>query len=171
MVTTILQSDVAVKFVYPFLLIFFVVFAILEKTKVLGDGKKQINALVAGVIALIFVAAVTPKLIVGNLVLFLSVAMIIIFVVLLLWGFVSAGDDKSLFKAAPKGLKWVIGIVIVLGVFVVISTSVGIDFGGFFDKLFNSSWSESLWTNVLFVVLIAIALAVAIGKNASGGSK
>ena len=169
MVTTILQSDIAVNFIYPFLLIFFVVFAILEKTKLLGEGKGQINALVAGVIALIFIAAVTPKLIVGNLVLFLSVAMIIVFVVLLLWGFVSGGEMKGdILKS--KGLKAVVAIVILVSVFLVVSLSAGIDLGGFFNKLFYSSWSSSLWTNVLFVVLIAIAIAVAVmGGKSSGG--
>jgi hypothetical protein len=168
---TILQSDVAVKFVYPFLLIFFILFAILEKTKVLGDDKKSINAWVAGIVALIFVSAVTPKLIVGNLVLFLSIALIIIFVVLLLWGFVSAGDENSTFTKAPKGLKWVIGIVVVLGTLVVVSTSVGIDVGGIFGNLFNSSWSESFWSNALFIVLVAVALAVAIKSGAGGKSE
>lgn len=168
---TILQSDVAVKFIYPFLLIFFIIFAILEKTKLLGDGKKSINAWVAGIIALIFVAAVTPKLIVGNLVLFLSVAMIIAFVVLLLWGFVSGGEMKSGIFGNNKFLPWIVGIIIVLGVLVVVSTSAGIDVSGFFGKLFNSSWSESFWTNALFIVLIAVALAVAIKSGGSGGTK
>jgi len=168
---TILQSDLAVKFVYPFLLIFFIVFAILEKTNVLGEGKKQINAMVAGIIALIFVAAVTPKLIVGDLILYLSIALILIFVVLLLWGFASGGDLKSGILGGDgkaKWLAWVVGIVIVLGAFVVMANSAGVDFG-FLDKLFNSDWSESFWTNALFVVLIAVALAVAIKSSGAGG--
>jgi hypothetical protein len=148
-----------------------VLFAILEKTKVLGDDKKQINALVSLIVSFIFVAAVSPKMIVGNVVLFMSVALIIMFVVLLLWGFVSAGDENAGFAKAPKGLKWVIGVVIVLGVFVVVSISAGINLGGFLGKLFNSSWSETLWSNVFFIALIAIALAVAIksGAKASKG--
>ena len=167
---TILQSDIAVRFIYPFLLVFFILFAVLEKTKVLGDGKKSINAMVAFVVGLIFIAAVSPKLIVGNLVLFLSVALVIMFVVLLLWGFVSAGDDKSQFMKAPRGLKWIIGIVIVIAVFVVVSLSAGLNLGGFLDKLFYSSWSSSFWSNVLFIVLIAVALAVAIKSGAAAKS-
>jgi hypothetical protein len=167
---TILQSDMAVKFVYPFLLIFFIVFAILEKTKIFGDDKKVINAWVAGVIALIFIAAVTPKLIVGNLVLFLSVAMIIIFVILLLWGFVSGGELKTGIFGGNKFLPWVVGIVIVLGVLIVVSISAGINVEGFFGKLFNSSWSESFWSNVLFIFLIAVALAVAVKSGVGGKS-
>ncbi len=168
---TILQSDVAVRFIYPFLLIFFVLFAILEKTKLLGEGQKSINAWVAGIIALIFVAAVTPKLIVGNLILYLSVALILVFVVLLLWGFVSGSEMKSGIFGEGKWLKWVVGVILVLGAFVVVSTSAGIDVGGFFGKLFSSSWSEAFWTNLLFVVLIVVALAVAIKGGAGGNSE
>lgn len=173
MADTILQSDLAVKFIYPFLLVFFIVFAILEKTQVLGESKKQINAMVAFVIALIFVASVTPKLIVGDLILYLSIALILVFVVLLLWGFASGGDLKTggIFGADGKAnwLKWVIGIVIVVGAFVVMANSAGIDFG-FLDKLFNSSWSGTFWSNVLFLVLIAVAIAVAIISSGAGGS-
>ena len=67
---TILQSTIVSKFILPFLLVFFIVFAILEKTKLLGDGQKQLNALLAFVIGLIFTGAVFPKEVVGNLVLF-----------------------------------------------------------------------------------------------------
>jgi len=165
---TIFQSDLAVKFIYPFLLIFFIIFAILEKTQVFGEAKKQLNALVAGIIALIFVTAVTPKLIVGDLILYLSIALILIFVVLLLWGFASGSGLKEGIFGGNKVLPWIIGIVIVLGALIVLSISAGIDFG-FLDKLFHSSWSKSLWTNVLFLVLIAVAVAVAIKSSGVGG--
>lgn len=164
----ILQSDFAVRFIYPFFLIFFILFAILEKTKLLGEDKKQINALVSLIVSFIFVAAVSPKMIVGNLVLYLSVAMIMMFVILLLWGFVSGSDLKSGIFGANKWLPWVVGLVIVLGVVIVVLVSAGIDMGGIFEKIFQSSWSEDFWSNFLFVVLIVVALAVAIK---SGGSK
>lgn len=37
---TILQSDFVTQLILPFLLVFTLVFAILEKTKLLGDEKK-----------------------------------------------------------------------------------------------------------------------------------
>ena len=40
----------------PFLLVFTVVFAILQKTSILGKGKKQIDAIVSLVVGLIVVA-------------------------------------------------------------------------------------------------------------------
>ena len=70
------------QFALPFLLIFAVLYGILEKTKILGDGKHQINAIVSFVVGLIFVSAVHPKEIVGNLILFLTVALVVVFVAL-----------------------------------------------------------------------------------------
>src|SRR3989344_1899534 len=105
-IETILQHWIFTSFILPFLLVFFIVFAILEKTKIFGDGKKQLNALLAFVIGLIFVGAVFPKLVVGNLILFLTVALVIVFVTLLLWGFVTGGEAKI----EGKGIKWAAGI-------------------------------------------------------------
>ena len=56
MVETIFTNPLFVETILPFLLVFTLVFAILEKTKILGDGKRQIDAIVALVIGLIFVA-------------------------------------------------------------------------------------------------------------------
>jgi len=155
---TILQSEILTKFVYPFLLIFFIVFAVLEKTKVLGDDKKQLNALLAFVIGLIFVGAVFPKLIVANMILFLTVALVIVFVVLLLWGFVSSGEKGFvIIKELRTFLFIVLGIAVVVAVF----WAVGVG-GGFFNFLFSSSWSNAFWTNFLFIVVIAAALALVI---------
>lgn len=154
-VETILQSEILTKFVYPFLLIFFIVFAVLEKTKVLGDNQKQLNALLAFVIGLIFVGAVFPKLVVANMILFLTVALVIVFVVLLLWGFVSSGEKGF---EISKGLKTFLFIVLGIAVVVAVFWAVGVG-GGFFDFLFSSSWSNAFWTNFLFIVVIAAALA------------
>jgi len=159
----ILQHEVLTGFIYPFLLVFFIVFAILEKTKLLGgDDKKQLNALVAFVIGMIFVAATDPKMIVGNLILFLTVGIVIVFVILMLWGFITGGDAKL---GDLKGLRWVVGIVIVLAVIVFLFMVTGV-WEEVYDWLFKQNWSSDLWTNVIFIVVIAAALALAIGKKA-----
>ena len=46
--TTILQSALLTDFLYPFLLVFFILFAVLEKTNIFGAGKKQLNEAFAG---------------------------------------------------------------------------------------------------------------------------
>ena len=42
-------------FLLPFLLVFTIVFAVLQKTKIVGEGKKNFNVIVALVLALMFV--------------------------------------------------------------------------------------------------------------------
>ena len=165
MTETILQHWILTNFAYPFLLIFFIAFGILEKTGVFGSGRKQLNALIAFVIGLIFVTAVSPKLVVGNLILFLTVAIVVMFVALLLWGFV-AGEKGLKFEDAPKGLKYFIGIVIVIAVIVALLWALGVE-GSLFDFLFRSNWSKEFVTNVVFIVVVIVAVVVVVkgGKS------
>ena len=157
---TILQHWVFSQLILPFFLIFFVVFAVLQKTKVLSENQ-QLNGLTAFVIGLIFVGAAYQKGIVGNLVLFMTVALIVIFVLYMLIGFAIQGSFVP-----EKGLKT--GFIAVAIVAVVIATmwAVGIQWSFFqnsFEFLFNSSWSGSFWTNAMFVIIIAVGLAVVLG--------
>ena len=149
------------------MLVFFIVFAILEKTKLLGEDKKQLNALISFVVGLIFVGAVYPTEVVGNLILFLTVALVVVFVVLLLWGFVF-GDIKEGFKA-EKWMKWVLAIVIGVAVIIAVlwATGVGVDeINDFFNNLFSGQdWSSGFWTNVLFIIVVAVALALILKKS------
>jgi len=165
---TFLQSPILTNFVYPFFLIFFLAFAILEKSKLLGD-QKQINALVAFVIGFIFVSAIFPKEMVSNLILFLAVAIVVVFVILLLWGFVMGSEGLKI-MSAPKGLKIAIGIVLVIAAIIAVVWAAGFDSAGFFDDIFHSSWSGALWTNVFFIVAVAAALAVVLGSKGVSSS-
>lgn len=155
---TILQHWIFTQFILPFLLIWTVVFALLQKTQLLGEGKQQLDAIVAFVIGLIFVGAVFPKVVVGNLILFLTVAIMVVFVGLLLWGFISGAELKTGILT-NSALKWIVGI----GLFLFV---VGAVFWatGFWDEaikvLFGQSWSTSVWTNFAFIVVIAGALAI-----------
>jgi hypothetical protein len=167
---TILQHWIFTRFALPFLLIFFIVFGILEKTKLFGDGKKQLNALIAFVIGLILVGAVSPTLTISNLILFLTVAIVVLFVALLLWGFI-AGEEGLKFDKIPKGLKWLIGVVIVVAVIAALLWALGVE-GSIFETtssfLFKSGWSKGFWTNLAFVVVIIIALVLVLRKTGEG---
>lgn len=158
MVETILQHPILTNFVYPFLLIFFIVFAILEKTKLFGEAKRQINALVAFIVGLIFITALSSLDLVSNLILFLSIALIIVFILLLLWGFVYSGEKGF---TPTKSMKVGLGAVITISVVIAVIWAGG--FGGnLYNFLFEQNWSSSLWTNLIFLVLIGVALAVVI---------
>ncbi|MBI2043500.1 hypothetical protein HYT25_03875 [Candidatus Pacearchaeota archaeon] len=163
---TFLSNWIVAKFILPFLLVFFILFAILEKTKVLGE-RHQLNAFVSFIVGLIFVGAIFPKEVVGNLILFLTVAMIVVFVTLLLWGFISGGDAKL-----EGWVKKLSGIVLIAAVIIAIFWAVGlrVEFlNNLVDFLFYSSWSGTFWTNVLFIGAIAIAIAVVLKTKGSSG--
>lgn len=160
-----LQNPILTQFVYPFLFIFFVFFAILEKSKIFGEDKKQINALVAFVIGFIFITAIFPKEMVNNLILFLTIAIVIVFVVLMLWGFIMGGEGTKIFENSPKGLKWAIGFFIIIVVAIAVLWAAGIDLGHWIDELFHASWSSTFWTDFVFIVGVAAALAIVLGSG------
>ena len=161
---TFLSNWIVAKFILPFLLIFFILFAILEKTKILGDRTHQLNVFVSLVVGLIFVGVVFPKEVVGNLILFLTVAMIVVFVTLLLWGFVSGRTEVE------GWVKKLAGIVLIIAVVIAIFWAVGlrVEFlNNLIDFLFYSSWSGTFWTNVVFVGAVAIAIAIVLKNTKS----
>lgn len=168
MAETFIHLPIISNFLLPFCLIFFLVFAILERTKVLGDGVKKLNAMTAFVIALIFVGAIFPKTFVENLILFLTMALVVVFVVLLLWGFL-AGGKVSLESGKGKTIAGILAALTVL-IFLLV-------YFDFFPTLthtvsaalFKQSWSSAFWTNFLFIVVIAIALALVL-KSSKGSS-
>ncbi|MBA7594184.1 hypothetical protein ES703_01123 [subsurface metagenome] len=167
---TILQHWIFTRFALPFLLIFFIVFGILEKTKLFGSEKRQLNALIAFVVGLILVGATSPTLTISNLILFLTVAIVVLFVALLLWGFI-AGEEGLKFEKIPKALKWFIGIAIVIAVVIALLWALGVEgtvFGAASNFFFKSDWSKSFWTNLSFVVVIIIALVLVLKKTVAG---
>jgi hypothetical protein len=119
------------------------------------------------VIGLIFVSAVFPKIIVENLMLFLSIALVVVFVALLLWGFIS-GSKEIKFEGKVATF---LGIILGIGIVIAVLWASGIGSSGFlvkaWDFLFNSSWSGSFWTNVVFVLLIGGAIAAVLVKGKS----
>ncbi len=153
MVETILQHWIFTRFAFPFLLVFFILFAILEKTKRLGDNK-QINALIAFVVSLIFVNVAFPVEVVSNMVLFLTVALITMFVALLLWAFVGGKIEIE-----SGVVKVIIGIGITLAVLAAILWATGF-YTPIYEWLFSQDWSKSFWVNFLFIAVLAIAVAL-----------
>ena len=153
---TILSSPLFLNIILPFVLIFTVVFALLQKTSILGKDKRQIDALVALVVGLIVVAFGNAVDVINSLMPFLAVSVIVILVFLILYSMVFQGEDKF---HLPKGLK--IGIAIAVGIAVVVAV-----------LLVTGAWDYILYewiyagdggaitTNILFVVIVIAAIAM-----------
>ena len=159
MAETILQSWIVTQFILPFALIFFILFGILEKTKIFGDDKKQLHAFISLVVGLVFVGAVFPKLVVENLTLFLTIAIVVVFIALLLWGFIVGKTPE-----VPGKIQGVVAGAVIVAVAIALLLALGVE-GSFFDFLFRSSWSSDFWTNAAFIAVIIVALVVVVGAG------
>lgn len=160
-----------VNFLYPLLLMFVLLFAILEKTKILGDDKTQVNAIISLVISLIFVGAVFPTIIVNNLVQFMTVGLFVVFVVLMLWGFISGNKDLSVGDGEGRKIHKAFAILIFGGVVFAVLWATGFGSGivdglqKVLTALFTSDWSSSFWTNALVVILVLAVAFILTGFN------
>ena len=147
----------------PFLLVFVVVFAILQKSKILGDGKAQIDAIVGLVVGLLLIGLRQPREIIVNLMPWMAVGIAVILVFLILYGFV-AGDLSS----APKWMKVTFGILaglFTLGVVLYVTGA-----WNYFIEMFEGSGDSSIWMNVVMIGLVIGAVVVAVVSGKKGGS-
>ncbi len=161
---TVLQSPLFVETILPFLLVFTIVFAVLQKSKILGDGKKQIDAIVSLVVGLIVVSFLKATQIIVTLMPFLAVSLVIIMVFLILWGiFWKEGEFD-----VGKKVKIAAGIVALIAVIIAV-----LMITGYWENImgmFNSG--SALLGNIIIIVIIAVAIIVALtsGKSESSGS-
>ena len=89
---------------------------------------------------------------------YVAISIVVVFVVLLLWGFVSGNELKEdILKAT--WLKWVVVVVAVVAVVLALFWAAGIELT-LFDFLFHQSWSNVFWTNFVFIVVVVVALAI-----------
>ncbi len=165
MAETILSYPIVRDVMLPFLLVFVVIFAILQKTKILGDGKKQIDALVALVVGLIVVSFGFATGIIVSLVPFLAVSVVVILVFMILFG--SAFKEGAFDLANP--VKYIIGVLAAIGVVIVLLVSTG-TWDRIADYFLTGGSNSSLVGNIVFVLVIigAILLAIFSGKGESG---
>lgn len=152
-VETIFTSPLLTQIIFPFLLVFVLVFAILDKTKILGEGKRQINAIISLVIGLIFISFSRAVGIVVNLMPFLAVVLVIILVFYLMLGFVF--NEKEGLNV-PKGIKIAGGIVVLVAL--IIAILVVSDYWDRFLELFTGG--GTLVSTIILLVVIGAALAI-----------
>ncbi|MEK6890580.1 MAG: hypothetical protein AABX03_00415 [Nanoarchaeota archaeon] len=154
---TILGSYFAVNVVYPFLLIFTLIFAILQRSKILGDDKKQIDSLVALSIALIAVAFSYATGIISKLMPFLAVAAVILLVFLILYGFVASSNKDGL--TLPKQVQWALLALISISVIIAVIWATG-QWDRVYGWIVNGGQPTGIATNVLLVVIIVAAMVI-----------
>ncbi len=144
--------------VLPFLFIFAMIFAMLEKTKVFGvtsDGKPQqrTNAMIAFVIALFFVAV--PAAVKSIQISLPQVALLLIVIVAFLMFIGSLADGKDpldLTKGGYTFWKWFLYIVIFLAV-----SSIFLNSFGWLDPILTyivNRWQDTFIVSIIFLTII-----------------
>jgi len=159
---TILQSPFFIELVLPFLLVFVIIFANLEKAKIFGDGKKQIDALVGLIIGLIVIAFGNATGIILSLMPFLAVSAVIILVFMILYGMIFKEGEFEM----SKGLRIAFGILIGIAVVVAVLVSTG-GWDYIIENWVYGGSGGDIFMNVIFIAIIAGAVAVVL----SGGKK
>ncbi|MEM2089570.1 MAG: hypothetical protein QXL88_00535 [Candidatus Pacearchaeota archaeon] len=143
----------AVPFLYnvvlPFLLVFAIVFAILEKTKVLGEDKRHIDLLVAFCIAFIFVGVPAMVNVTLRLIPVVSLIIVILLCFLLLFGFAGINVTES------KFLKIFLGIILGIALTIVILWA-----SGALEKIRGARISETTLNYLIFISIFIVAIVV-----------
>jgi hypothetical protein len=149
-------------YVLPFLLVFVLIFAILQKTKLLGDGKRQIDAMIGALIGLILIGFPFSRDLIVNMIPFLAVAAVMLLVIMLLFGFVFAKEKDVL-------TEWVkIGIVTVILISFVIFFLVIAGWWNIFINFVFGGTNSNIVSTVVFIIVIAGAvIAVLYGNKKS----
>jgi len=157
-----LTNDLFQKFILPFVLIFALFFAILEKSKLLGEEKRQINAIISFVIAALFVSFSTYVDWTSKFIIFLVIAIVILFVFMLIYGFIYSTKDGNPLQF-DKWVKPTLGAVAMIAV--IIAT---LKITGYWQTIQDSA---NFGTNILFLIFIVAAIiAVVASGDKKGGS-
>ena len=137
--------------ILPFLLIFVIVFALLEKSGVLGKDKRNANLLVALVIGFIFIGA---QNLIGFTLTFIPLASVFLVVLLgifLVFGFIDI--EKA------KGVKIALGIIFGIALIVAIAWSTGV------LGIITSVLTADVIGGILIVVLLGGAIALVLASK------
>jgi len=168
MAETIFSEPIFIEIILPFLLVFTIVFAILDKTKLLGEGKRQINAITSLVIGLILIGFPFARDIVVKLIPFLVVCLVILFVFMLLYGFISGKKEGDVLS---KGLKVTLGLIFGLAVLVAVLWITGA-WETIYSIAVEGEYAGKIFVNLLLVAIIVGAIAIVLSSGGkSGGEK
>src|SRR3989344_8759993 len=165
------------RVILPFLLVFTVVYALLEKTKIFGTQKhgdkelprKNMNAMVAFVIGLLVVSArdvVTAlQTSLPNVVMLIIVILAVLIGIGMLW---SGEKEFNLFEKLPK-LSYVLIAVILFVLLAIFLDSFGV-LNNVFD-FFNKNYDRPVVTSIGLLIVVAIIMWLIIREGKTGGEK
>ena len=147
--------------ILPFLLVFTLIFAILEKTKILGIEKvkdqeytkKNINAMVAFVVAFLVIASTQLVAVISSVMANVVLLLILAVCFLMLVG-AFYGDKQFSLENSPKWIKFLM-IFMFIGVVVIFLNALDwlqVVFGAFY--LLFTNWDAEWAASIIFLLII-----------------
>lgn len=147
-------------YVLPFVLVFTLIFALLQKIQLLGEEKKQVDALVGLVTGLILIAFPAARGIVVLLMPFLAVSAVLLLTFMLLYGFIMGKKDGDVLD---RGWKITFGGILFLAliVFFLMIT-------GYWDVVYYFFFGPNygvVWANIVLIIAIAGAVVAVLWQK------
>lgn len=123
--------------IFPFLLVWALVFALLQKTKLVGSDRVGINAIIALAFAFMVSLSDSAVQIINFMIPWFTIAIIFFLLIILIFQIFGAGEkDIFAYVQKDKGIGWIIiGVVLIIA---------GASFGNVFGQdLLNQSGGET----------------------------
>lgn len=155
------------SYVLPFLIVFAIVFGILQKTKIFGaeDKVRGINAIIAVGVGLLSLLYDTVPIFFANIFPKFGVGLAIFLVLVISLGFFFIGSDGAM-DGKMTWIGWVVGIGVALWALEEFQW-----FGGFGGGSFGGFLREYFPMLLIVGLIIAGIIAVVGGAKPSGGKK
>jgi hypothetical protein len=151
-----LQGLGVYEYILPFLLIFSILFAILEKTQIF-TGKKNVNIIVSLIIGLIFVTQFSLVYTLNQFLPKVSLFIVVAVMALMLFGIFGAPVGKGLGHAGML----IAAVVSLIIIYWALSPSLGFQL---------PYWVQDNWDVIIALVIIIIVIALITGGSSSEGA-
>lgn len=155
-VVGILGSTIIKDILLPFIFIFVLIFALLEKTNVVGEGKHQINAIISFVIGLIVIAVPQARDAITGIIPAVIVLAVVLLFFLLIVGF-AGGKDKIELGKWFTVVVGIIAIATILGALLI-----KLNMLSFVQNLSTQSWFNTAWQTIAFIIVVVVILAIVV---------
>lgn len=152
------------SYVLPFMLVFAIVFGLLQKTRIFGDENKArgINAIIALAVAGISLLFDAVPLFFSNIFPKFGIGLAVFLVLIIVLGFFfNPNDDNK--KGPLLWIGWFVGIGVVLW-----ALSEWNDMGGFGN--FGFGFLSDYLPLIIVVILVVVAIIFIVGGSGGGGS-
>ena len=155
-----LGSEIFTNIILPFLLIFTVIFAILEKTKFLGE-KKDIHAIVSLVFGMIAVGVPWAIGVILSIIPVVVVIIIILIAWLMTYGFLAGPQEEGVVSENwKKAFQIILGIVFIG----VIAWATGL-----YKVVLDKPWASQAGQTLLIVGVVIAVIAIVISSGPTSG--